>query len=352
MSSPIFGFSHSEEVTVALTLAGGFAVLGVAKDSPEHISRIIERVRERVGGRRFGVDLMFPKLAGNETSARETYRRTPAGHRLFVENLAKSHGVPAATKPSFFTHQVRNQELFEAQTAAVIDSSVDLLACGVGVPEHVVAAAKKKGKVTAALIGSPKHARAALATGVDILVAQGSDAGGHTGSIGTFTLVPQVIELAGCTPVLLAGGVGHGSQVAAALAMGAQGVWLGTIWLATHEHALHPALVEQLLQAGSDDTVISRSHSGKPCRLLDGAWARAWSSKDAPEPLPMPYQQALTGPLIAGVEEHGITSLMYTPAGQSVAWCRERTSVAEVVARLRSETGAALAALQSQTQMQ
>jgi NAD(P)H-dependent flavin oxidoreductase YrpB (nitropropane dioxygenase family) len=160
--------------------------------------------------------------------------------------------------------------------------------------------------------------------------------------VGTFTLLPQVLDVAGDTPVIAAGGVGHGRQLAGALAIGAQAVWLGTLWLATDEHALAPALVDQLLLARSEDTLLTRSHSGKPCRVLGSGWTDEWHAPGAPEPLPMPYQQVLTGPLVAAVEEHSVTSLLYTPAGQSVAWVQQRETVQAVIDRLVAQARLAL----------
>lgn len=343
---PVFGFSHSVDVTIALTRAGGFAVLGVARDDPDHIRRAIGAVRDAVGARPFGVDLMFPRLAGQEATVAEVQQQIPQQHRDFVDELTARHQVPAATRPTFFTATVRSAALFEAQLDAVLESDVDLVAAAVGVPPAVIARIKQRGKIALALVGSAKHAQAAIAAGVDALVAQGSDAGGHTGTVGTFSLVPQVLAVAGtgagAVPVVAAGGVGHGSQLAAALAMGAQGVWLGTAWLATHEHALQDALVKQLLDARSEDTVITRSHSGKPCRVIESGWTREWHAPGAPDPLPMPYQQALTGPLVAAVEEHNVQSLLYTPAGQSVAWVTQREPVQAVVQRLIEQANAAL----------
>jgi NAD(P)H-dependent flavin oxidoreductase YrpB (nitropropane dioxygenase family) len=142
--------------------------------------------------------------------------------------------------------------------------------------------------------------------------------------------------------VIAAGGIGTGAQVAASLALGAQGAWLGTLWLGTREHELPAALAAKLIAAGSEDTVITRAHSGKPCRVVRSAFSDAWAEKDAPEPLAMPYQQALTGELLAAVEEHEIAPLMYEAAGQSVAWLRKIEPVAEVMQRLVAETHAAL----------
>ncbi|MDR3452311.1 MAG: nitronate monooxygenase [Rhodoferax sp.] len=339
---PIFGFSHSVDVSIAITRAGGFAVLGVARDDPEHIAQSIRQIRNAVGDRPFGVDLMFPRLAGDETDVAQVRKKIPAAHQAFVEHLTQKYKVPPATKPHFFTETVRSEALFSAQLSAVLESDANLVAAAVGVPAEVIDQVKRRGKVALALVGAVKHAKAAIEAGVDILVAQGYDAGGHTGPVGTFTLVPQIIEAANGLPVIAAGGVGHGRQIAASLAMGAQGVWLGTAWLTTHELHLQDALVDSLITARSEDTVLTRSHSGKSCRILKSGWTEEWSSPKAPVPLPMPYQQALTGPLVAAVEEHGVKGLLYTPAGQSVAWFNQRESVNDVFNRLLNETKMAL----------
>ena len=158
--------------------------------------------------------------------------------------------------------------------------------------------------------------------------------------------MPQVVEASGGLPVLAAGGVGHGRQVAAAFGLGAQGVWLGTAWLATREYDTPPVLLRKILAAGSEDTVITRAHSGKPCRVIRSSWSDEWDAEGAPKPLPMPYQHVLTGELLAAIEEHQVEPLVYEAAGQSVAWFNELTTVEEIVARLVDETHAALAAMQ------
>jgi NAD(P)H-dependent flavin oxidoreductase YrpB (nitropropane dioxygenase family) len=155
-------------------------------------------------------------------------------------------------------------------------------------------------------------------------------------------LVPQVVEVAGSVPVLAAGGIGCGRQIAASFALGAQGAWLGTAWLTAREYGTSPVLLRKLLAARSEDTVLTRAHSGKPCRVLRSAWSEEWAAKDAPEALPMPYQQVLTGELLAAIEEHEIEPLVYEAAGQSIAWFNELTSVKDIVARLTRETEAAL----------
>jgi NAD(P)H-dependent flavin oxidoreductase YrpB (nitropropane dioxygenase family) len=159
------------------------------------------------------------------------------------------------------------------------------------------------------------------------------------------SLVPQIVDMAEGIPVLAAGGIANGRQVAASLALGAQGVWLGTVWLATEEHRLNKHILEKLLKAGSADTVLTRSHSGKTCRVLRTAWSEEWDAEDAPKPLKMPYQHVLIGDLLTGVMEHEIEPLMYEGAGQGVVWCDEVSTVGQVVERLMAEAREALTAL-------
>ena len=344
---PIFGFSHSVEVTVAIAECGGFPVFGAARETPERIAIDIAAIRKRLGGRPFGVDLMYPKLAGDEPSREAARAKLPAEHIAFVDHIRDKYRVPPATKPGFFSSQIRNQRFLEAQTEAVLESEVDAIATAVGLPKRVLEAAKARGKTTFALVGAARHAKAAREAGVDILVAQGYDAGGHTGGIGTFTLVPQIVEASGGLPVLAAGGIGCGRQIAASLALGAQGAWLGTAWLLTREYGTPPVLLKKLLAAKSEDTVITRAHSGKPCRVLRSAWSDEWAAETAPKPLPMPYQHALTGDLLAAIDEHQPEPLVYEAAGQSIAWFNELTTVRELMERLVRETHAALAQMQA-----
>lgn len=342
---PVFAFSHSLEVTAAVSRAGGFGVFGATHDEPAQILEHARVLKDLCEGRPFGLDLLLPSLSLEKDDRAAAEAAIPQEHKDFVAGLRAKHKVPPATQGDLFMKHVRSQELFEAQAQAVIRSGASMFAMAVGTPPDVVARAKAAGQVTLSLIGSPRHVSRPLAAGVDLLVAQGYDAGAHTGTVGTLSLVPQVVQLAGAVPVLAAGGIATGSQLAAALAMGAQGVWTGTIWLASREHALDPLLTEQLLHAGSEDTVISRSWSGKTLRMVRSGWSDAWSAPGAPAPLKMPYQQVLVAELNAAVHEHRVPSLMWTAAGQSVAFLTEVRSVDEIMDGLIEETHQALARL-------
>lgn len=342
---PVFGLAHRIEVAAAISRAGGLGVYAAARDGPDELAGKLKALRALCPDHPVGVDLLLPTSLPGQASAAEVAAQVPAGHRDFVAGLMVRHQVPPATRGNFFSQYVRSQALFEEQVEAAVASGLEVFAAGVGTPPAVLARARAAGQQTIALVGHPKHAAKAIAAGVDILVAQGHDAGGHTGPIGTFSLVPQIVAAAGGRPVLAAGGIGCGAQVAAALAMGAQGAWLGTLWLGTREHELPTALTDKLIAAASDDTVVTRAHSGKPCRVVRSAFSDAWAAPEAPMPLDMPYQQALIGELLAAVEQHEVAPLLYEACGQSVAWLQRLEPVAAVMQRLIGETRAALQAL-------
>ncbi|MEO8279166.1 MAG: nitronate monooxygenase [Ideonella sp.] len=334
IAHPIFGFSHSVDVVVAIASAGGYPVLGLAREMPHEIPEILRVVDERMQGLPYGVDLMLPSQVPQTGDINAVRAALPQPHLDFVAGLREKFAVPAPVKPSFFTSQVRSEDLFESQIEQVLASNANGVATAIGLREDLIARAKARGKTTFALIGSVRHAQKALAMGVDVLVAQGYDAGGHTGLVGTFSLVPQIVAVAGEAPVLAAGGIGNGAQILAAMAMGAQGGWLGTLWMATDENHTPPALLARLVASGSEDTVITRAHSGKPCRVVRSAWIDAWAEPSAPAALPMPLQQALTGDVFASIHEHNNQALIYEAAGQSVFAIRGRTTVAQQMQEL------------------
>lgn len=342
---PVFGLAHRVEVAAAISRAGGLGVYAAARDGPSELLPKLRQLRALCPDRPVAVDLLLPTALPQHTSAQAVADAVPQAHKDFVASLFQRFSVPPATEGNFFSQYVRSQSLFEEQLDAVLQSDVNVFAAGVGTPPQVLQRVKAAGLPVIALVGHPRHAAKALEAGADILVAQGYDAGGHTGPIGTWSLVPQIVAAAHGRPVLAAGGIGCGAQVAAALAMGAQGAWLGTLWLGTREHELPAALARRLMEAASDDTLITRAHSGKPCRVVRSAFTDAWEAPGAPRPLDMPYQQALTGPLLAAVEQHEIGELMYEAAGQSVAWLRDIEPVATVMQRLLRETRQALDAM-------
>lgn len=339
---PIFGFAHDIATVAAICNAGAIGIYGATRRFPHEISDELAEIRRLVGDRPFGVDLVLPDGMPEHNSREAIERHIPDEHRAFVTGLIDRYDVPPASGPGARTRFIRSTEIEEEQLEAVMRSDVDLFACGIGAPRAAVDQAKELGKTTAALIGSPRHVAKAVASGVDMIVAQGAEAGAHTGTIGTFTLVPQIVDAVGDIPVLAAGGVATGRHVAAALAMGAQGVWCGTVWLTTTEHAGHmqPALVDKLLAATSADTVITRSESGKTFRQIRSAWSDEWAADGAPAPLKMPYQDVLVGDLLGAIDEHGVEPLLHSGAGQGIGYADKLRPVAEVVTSLMAEAEA------------
>ena len=331
---PIFGFSHSADVAVAIAQAGGFPVLGLAREMPQDIPRILSELQQRMGDMPYGIDLMLPSKVPAAASVDEMKRTLPPAHVAFVDGLRLRFGVRPPEKPSFFTTQVRSEAMFAEQIEAVLASNCRGVATAIGLRAELIERAKSRGKLTFSLVGSVRHAQKAIDMGVEVLVAQGYDAGGHTGPVGTLSLLPQVIAAAGGRPVLAAGGIATGEQVLGTLAMGAQGAWLGTLWMAARESHTPPALLRRLVDSGSEDTVITRAHSGKPCRVVRSEWIDAWQQPGAPEPLNMPLQQVLTGDVFASMHEHDDPRLVYEAAGQSVFAIRGETTVAEQMATL------------------
>ncbi len=343
---PIFGFAHDVATVAAITNAGGYGVYGATRRFPEEITAELAEIRRLVGDKPFGVDLVLPPGMPEHNSREAIEAQIPDEHKAFVSELTRKYQVPPASGPGMRTRFIRSSEIEADQLRAVLDSDVNMFACGIGSPPEAVAEAKARGKTTLALIGSPHHVPRALAAGVEMLVAQGYDAGAHTGPIGTYSLVPQIVDAAGDVPVLVAGGVATGRHIAAALAMGAAGVWMGTAWLLSEEHQqhMHPVNRDKLLAAGSGDTVITRSESGKTFRQVKTAWSQEWEAPEAPAPLKMPYQDVLVGDLLGAIEEHDIEPLIHSGAGQSVGYFDSVQPVSAIIDELVAEAVAALEA--------
>lgn len=342
---PIFAFAHHEDVIVEACKAGAIGIYGGTRKTPSEIRQTLRNIRSRLGDMPFGIDLVIPRGMPATNNREEIETQIPAEHRAFVDHIYSKYGVGRPSGPGMRSRFVRSEEMAMQQVEAVLESDVNVFALGIGTPMEVVKQAQADGKKVVSLVGSPRNARYAVDAGVDIIVAQGYDAGGHTGQIGTFTLVPRIVEMAGKTPVLAAGGVATGRHLAASLALGAQGVWTGTAWLTTRENHTDPVILQKLLAAGMEDTIISRADSGKTLRQIKTAWSEEWAQEDAPSPLRMPYQDILVGDLLGAIDEHKVETLMHTPAGQGVAYASSEETVAEVIERFVTGAEAALAPL-------
>jgi NAD(P)H-dependent flavin oxidoreductase YrpB (nitropropane dioxygenase family) len=336
---PIFGFAHSVNAVIAITNAGGLGVFGGTRSTPGEIEQAMATIRAAVGDKPFGIDLVMPPGMPQQDNRDAIEAEIPAEHRQFVNRIKEKYQVPDGTKPGMRSRFVRSTEMEDQQLAAVMASDVNLFACGIGAPPRAIDQAKALGKKTCALVGSPHHVQRAMQSELDLIVAQGYDAGAHTGEIGTFSLVPQIVEAADGIPVLAAGGVATGRHIAASLMLGAVGVWIGTAWLTTEEHQDHmsPMNQKKLLEAGPSDTVISRADSGKTLRQIRSAWSQEWASDEAPAPLKMPYQDILVGDILGAIDEHSVEPLVHSPAGQGIGWFNEVTTVEATMQKLVAE---------------
>ncbi|HEX4820894.1 MAG TPA: nitronate monooxygenase family protein [Acidimicrobiales bacterium] len=304
---PILAFSHCRDVVAAVSKAGGLGVLGAVAHSPETLDMELDWIENEVGGKPYGVDLLVPaKYVGIEEgglSGTKLAEMIPDEHRTFVNDLLERYGVPPLPEDEKISSTGGLLSWSHKGAQPLMDVTfahkTKLIANALGpAPDYMVEHAHANDVVVAGLVGKRQHAERQKNAGVDIIVAQGYEAGGHTGEISTMVLIPEVVDAVAPTPVLAAGGIGNGRQIAASLALGAQGVWCGSVWLTTEEAETHPVVKEKFLAATSSDTVRSRASTGKPARQLRTAWTEEWEDPNNPDPLPMP----LHGMLIADAQ--------------------------------------------------
>lgn len=330
---PIVAFAHTKDVIVAVTNAGGIGILGGVGLKPEELRSSIRWIKERVGDKPYGVDLLVP-ASFVEGNREDIEAMIPQGHRDFVQQLKDDNNIPDPT-PGKRRGGLGPELMRSAREAleVLFEEEVPIFASGLGSPAFILERAHAQGMKVWGLIGLPRQARRQIEAGVDVVIAQGSDSGGHSGTVGTFTLVPACVKLAEGTDTLIlaGGGVSGGRHLAAALTMGAVGVWTGTIWLATHESETEMFLKQRLIESRAEDAIQSRAMSGKPIRQLRSKYSDAWKAADAPDPLPMPLQPMLVADLQAGIAEARMEDWMTTPAGQSVVGIDSIRPAAEVV---------------------
>lgn len=352
---PIVAFTHCRDVVVAVTKAGGMGVLGAAAHTPEQLDIDMAWIKEEVGDKPFGVDIIVPaKYEGKsdgELSAKDLKDMIPATHRDFVEDMMQRYDVPELPPDDGTTTMAGETEapMTYSQAVPLMDVAfsypIRLIVNALGPPPpDMISRAHENNVLVAALAGKKAHAQRHVAAGVDIVIAQGHEAGGHTGEIATMVLVPEVVDAIAPTPVLAAGGIADGRQVAASLALGAQGVWCGSVWLTTLEAETHPVVKQKFLAASSSDTLRSRSRTGKPARQLRSAWTDEWDGPDSPGPLPLPLQPMLVANASRRVDRaamnpdnKGAVELSNYFVGQIVGALNESISATRVVENMINE---------------
>ena len=301
---PIVAFTHCRDVVAAVSRAGGLGVLGAVGHGDAALETDLAWIEDEIGDRPYGVDLIIPaRYAGSEEGGLQVadlLATIPGAHREFLDELLERYDVPENPDAAGGWAERPGDAPFSANRAIrqldiALAHRPSLVANALGPPpREMIDRCHEAGIRVAALAGTKVHAERHVAAGADIIIAQGTEGGGHTGHIGSMVLLPEVVDAVDPVPVLGAGGIGRGRQMAAAMALGAAGVWCGSVWLTTEEAETHPVVKAKMLAAGSGDTLRSRSITGKPARMLRTAWTEEWDSDDTPAPLGMPLQPMLT----------------------------------------------------------
>ena len=352
---PLVAFTHCRDVVVAVSKAGGCGVLGAVGMSPEILEQELKWIDDHIDGKPYGVDVLIPnKMVGNdeEFDAEKLVGMIPQEYADFRADVLENHDIPSP--------ELRNIDTggsgFAANTQsggakALLDVAfqhpIKLIANALGVPpDWMLQMGKDNDVKVAALLGTAQHAINQVKAGVDILVVSGTEAGGHCGSVSTMVLIPEVYEAIqpyGDVPILAAGGIVTGKQMAAAMTMGASGAWCGSVWLTTVESEIHPIVKEKMIAASSSQTVRSRSRTGKHSRQLVSPWTDAWESDKAPDPLPMPLQPMVAEPALAKVNKlaegghDGAKGLATHWVGQGVGLMNQSISASDVVMEFKED---------------
>jgi NAD(P)H-dependent flavin oxidoreductase YrpB (nitropropane dioxygenase family) len=357
---PLLAFSHCRDVVAAVSKAGGMGVFGAVNLSPDRLREELDWIDAHVDGKPYGVDLIVPNKfqgKGEKLDTGKLISSIPQEHKDFAAgildrydiesgDLEKSRGMSAN-----FAKNLREEGAATSLEVA-FEYPIKLIANALGVPpQAMLDLGRRHGVPVAALVGAKEHAVAQVNAGVDILVVAGGEAGGHCGEVSTMVLVPEVAralaEIGADTPILAAGGITTGEQMAAAMAMGAAGAWCGSVWLTTAEAETNPIVKEKMLAASSRDTVRSRSRTGKPSRQLRSPWTDAWEAKDSPEPLPMPLQSMVSEPALRQIDKlsqsghQGAKDLATYWVGQGVGLMSQPMSSGQVVQQFKEEFAAA-----------
>ena len=342
---PLIAFSHCRDVVVEVSKAGGFGVLGAARYNASTLEAELSWIDEHIDGKPYGVDLIAPTsmaVAEENGAAENLKNRVPQEYFDFASGILERHGIDSS---DVYANQYKSDSfLTKNKATSIIDVAFDhpikLIANALGVPPaYMIDMGKEKGVATAALIGTREHAIKQVEAGVNIVVASGTEAGGHCGDVSTLVLIPEVSSVLkdSGVPVVAAGGIVTGRQMAACMAMGAAGVWTGSVWLTCAESDTPPVLKEKMLRASSRETVRSRSRTGKHSRQLRSPWTDAWESNTAPEPLSMPLQSQVTeNPLakvtrLAEIGHEGARQLSTSWVGQGVGLMSSTQSAKAIV---------------------
>ena len=352
---PLVAFTHCRDVVVAVSKAGGCGVLGAVGMSPEQLEKELKWIDDHIDGKPYGVDVLIPnKMVGKDEKfdADKLVKMIPQEYADFRTDVLENHGIDAPelreidTGGSSFAQNTQSDGA-KALLDVAFKHPIKIIANALGVPpDWMIQMGKDNDCKVAALLGTAEHAINQVKAGVDILVVSGTEAGGHCGSVSTMVLIPEVhqaIQPYGDVPILAAGGIVTGKQMAAAMAMGASGAWCGSVWLTTIESEVEPVIKEKMVAANSSQTVRSRSRTGKHSRQLVTPWTQAWEADSAPEPLPMPLQPMVAEPALQKVNKlaagghEGAKDLATYWVGQGVGLMNQSISASDVVQEFKED---------------
>ena len=353
---PLIAFTHCRDVVVAVSKAGGMGVFGAVAHPPDRLEEELRWIDEHIEGKPYGIDLIVPnkmaEVSVGGLNRDKVEAAIPQEYFQFAAGILAQHDIPAEGLYSFRDETFRASQNMQASGAAetlevAFSHPIRLVANALGVPPTIMLEmGKRHGVQVAALVGAKKHAVRQAQAGVDVLIAAGGEAGGHCGDVSTLVLIPEIhaaIQPYGDIPILAAGGIVTGRQMAACMAMGAAGVWTGSVWLTTSEAETNPIVKEKMLHASSRDTVRSKARTGKYSRQLRSAWTDAWEAGDSPTPLPMPLQSLVTEPALGRVDKlsqsghAGAKELATYWVGQGVGLMNRQMSAAAVVQEFKED---------------
>ncbi|MCE2406293.1 MAG: nitronate monooxygenase [Pseudomonadales bacterium] len=363
---PLFAFSHCRDVVAEVSAAGGFGVLGAVGHTPKSLDIELSWIDEHCDGKPYGVDLLVPTSMDSKEAGlnrQELEDRIPFDHKRYVEELLARHDIDTSDLWEDVMHDGVGDNMRKAGADSVLEAAfshpVKMVVNALGVPpDFMIERARANDVVVGALAGAKEHAIKHSDAGIDLVIVAGTEAGGHCGEVSTMVLVPEVIEEirdSGMV-VLAAGGIVTGRQMAACMAMGADGVWTGSVWLTTAEAETLPVVKEKMLVANSRQTVRSRSRTGKYTRQLRSAWTDAWQAEESPDPLPMPLQGVVANAAfrkinqLAQGDHEGAKQLVNYFVGQGVGLMNEAKSVRTVVYEFMEDYAAATDRLVSMTE--
>jgi NAD(P)H-dependent flavin oxidoreductase YrpB (nitropropane dioxygenase family) len=359
---PLVAFSHCRDVVVAVSKAGGMGVLGAVGHTPEMLEQDLKWIDENIDGKPYGVDVLVPNNfegKGSSMTSEDLRNMIPQEYRDFRADVLKQYDIDGESlrgggdskekeirSDSRFGKNLKEKGAKKLLEVA-FSHPIKLIANALGVPpKWMLDMGKEKGVKVAALLGAKEHAIRQVQAGVDILVVSGTEGGGHCGSVSTMVLIPEVkraIKGYGDVPILAAGGIATGEQMAGVMAMGADGAWCASVFLPTTEAETSENIKEKMVNASSSQTVRSKSRTGKHSRQLKSAWTDAWEAKGAPEPLPMPLQTMVGEPALAIISKQatlgheGAKDLDTYWVGQGIGLVNETISAGQTVQKFKEE---------------